>query len=139
MVRRSTEFGDACDGAGASLPGPVLVYQLDKPHFLWRGACSAKSREAAKTASRRQRFLARQVHLGFYQTEEQAARAYDRAAINKGAGDGGKIITNFDINDYAPELGMLQRISQTELVNALADERWRQCLATLTCLHPVWC
>lgn len=65
-----------------------------------------------------------QVHLGFFQTEEQAARAYDRAAINKGARDGGKIITNFALEDYMRELDMLRRISQEELVAALASERY---------------
>lgn len=64
----------------------------------------------------------KQVHLGFFPTEEQAARAYDRAAINKGARDGGKIITNFDIADYQHELDRLRRIGQHELVEALASE-----------------
>ena len=63
-----------------------------------------------------------QVHLGFFATEEQAARAYDRAAINKGARDNCKIITNFDISDYAEELELLQRIGQDQLVAALASE-----------------
>ena len=75
-----------------------------------------------------------QVHLGFFSTEAQAARAYDRAAINKGARDGGKIITNFELADYARELDMLHKISQDQLVAALANE---QCalLSTLAWLH----
>ncbi|KAK9795959.1 hypothetical protein WJX73_007337 [Symbiochloris irregularis] len=68
----------------------------------------------------------KQVHLGFFQTEDLAARAYDRAAINKGARDGGKIITNFALEDYVRELDMLRRISQEELVGALASESKRK-------------
>ena len=64
-----------------------------------------------------------QVHLGFFSSEELAARAYDRAAINKGAKEGtGKIITNFDIAEYNTELDWLRRISQEELVNVLSSE-----------------
>ena len=39
--------------------------------------------------------------LGDHDTEEEAARAFDRAAINKCGLDGAK--TNFDINDYLDE------------------------------------
>ena len=64
-----------------------------------------------------------QVHLGFFPSEEGAARAYDRAAINKGARDGGKIITNFALEDYMGELETLKRISQEELVTNLSSDR----------------
>ena len=92
-----------------------------------------------------------QVHLGFYEKEEQAAAAYDRAAINKGAKDGNKIVTNFNFNDYLAEIPMLYHLSQDELVSALGSERcalpllvWRPFTSTplytwlnvfLTCLH----
>lgn len=64
----------------------------------------------------------KQVHLGFFPTEDLAACAYDRAAINKGARDGGKIITNFDITNYMSELEYLRRIPQEQLVAALSSE-----------------
>ena len=61
--------------------------------------------------------------MGFYEKEEQAAAAYDRAAINKGAKDGSKIVTNFDFNDYLAEVPLLYHLSQEELVSALGSER----------------
>lgn len=68
-------------------------------------------------------FLACQVHLGFYETQEAAARAYDRAAINKGAQeDGGKIVTNFAIKDYGNDLDILRRITQDDLVSGLSSD-----------------
>ena len=76
---------------------------------------------------------AMQVHLGFYEKEEQAAAAYDRAAINKGAKDGNKIVTNFNFNDYLAEIPMLYHLSQDELVSALGSER---CALPLLVWHP---
>lgn len=64
----------------------------------------------------------KQVHLGFFPTEEAAARAYDRAAINKGAREKSKVITNFPIEEYDGELGILSAITQHEIVEALANE-----------------
>ena len=65
-----------------------------------------------------------QVHLGFFPTEEYAARSYDRAAINKGAKEhSGKIVTNFSIEHYSEELQVLRRVSQEDLIFALSTER----------------
>ena len=71
----------------------------------------------------------RQVHLGFFSSEEAAARAYDRAAINKGAHDEsgtGKLITNHSIDDYGAELEQLAALPTRALVSALADDRTRR-------------
>lgn len=65
----------------------------------------------------------RQVHLGYFTTEEQAARAYDRAAINKGYTDASKWVTNFDVGDYAADIRTLCSIDQGALVAALSTER----------------
>ena len=43
--------------------------------------------------------------LGDHDTEEEAARAFDRAAINKG---GVQARTNFNVMEYAAELDQLQ-------------------------------
>ena len=64
-----------------------------------------------------------QVHLGFFPTEEFAARAYDRAAINKGAQENTvRIVTNFELAEYADELDFLRQTPQQELIDALASE-----------------
>jgi hypothetical protein len=73
----------------------------------------------------------RQVHLGFFSSQEQAAAAYDRAAINKGFTDGSKWITNFAISNYAPELATLCSIKQARLITALASDRWAPALQSL--------
>ena len=62
------------------------------------------------------------MHLGFYLNEQLAARAYDRAAINKSAKDGSAAVTNFNIKDYEREVQVLSALSQDELMTALADE-----------------
>ena len=63
-----------------------------------------------------------QVHLGFFLSEQLAAKAYDRAAINKGAREGQAVATNFDVSTYSSELPVLSAMTQEDFVTALADE-----------------
>lgn len=51
-----------------------------------------------------------------HDTEEEAARAFDRAAINKA---GPAAATNYPITDYAKEMESLQKVSVSELVATL--------------------
>ena len=68
----------------------------------------------------------KQLHLGFFATEELAARAYDRAAIHKASTEGGGIVTNLDISEYAHEIEKLQRMTRKELLSMIADEKKQQ-------------
>jgi hypothetical protein len=63
----------------------------------------------------------KQLHLGFFFSEDEAARAYDRAAIFKAAVEGGTICTNMDINDYKDEIPTLQAMTQPELLQMLHE------------------
>lgn len=65
----------------------------------------------------------KQLHLGFFNTEELAARAYDRAAIHKASVEGGVIVTNLDISEYKGEIEKLQRMTRQELLAMIADEK----------------
>ena len=62
------------------------------------------------------------MHLGYFLSEQLAAKAYDRAAIIKGVSDGQTPATNFDMVNYDGEMKMLKAMDQTAFVNALADE-----------------
>jgi len=62
----------------------------------------------------------KQLHLGFFASEELAARAYDRAAIYKHGVERAPVTTNFDLTDYAGEMGALMRMTQQELLQMLA-------------------
>ena len=64
----------------------------------------------------------KQLHLGFFATEELAARAYDRAAIHKASTEGGVIVTNLDISEYAHEIEKLQLRAQEKVNKALESE-----------------
>lgn len=63
-----------------------------------------------------------QVHLGFFLSEQLAARAYDRAAINRSVLEGQKVATNFDMAVYSSEMEVLSAMDQDDFVIALADE-----------------
>ena len=87
----------------------------------------------------------RQLHLGFFASEEAAARAYDRAAIHK-AGPGGAAATaavssahplggaaplapppppptNFPLAEYEGEVATLQALTQAELLALLSERK----------------
>ena len=84
----------------------------------------------------------RQLHLGFFASEEAAARAYDRAAIHKagpaGAGAAASAAmtigsvaaavqppppTNFPLAEYEGEIAALQALTQAELLALLSERR----------------
>jgi hypothetical protein len=75
---------------------------LFRPTGKWRAQISA----SGKTTS-----------LGDHDTEEEAARAFDRAAINIKGGTAALI--NFDVSEYADEVPRLVKMSQAELVAEL--------------------
>lgn len=82
-------------------------------------------------------FEGRQVHLGFFGGEEEAAGAYDRALIIKWAaanGGAGAVLdpaishpsTNLDLKRYTKELSRLVAITPSQLLAALGNEHSRR-------------
>ena len=53
----------------------------------------------------------KRIYLGTFDTEEEGARAYDRAIIKQNLRNGDKIpaVTNFDISEYAGEMEQLRQ------------------------------
>ena len=72
-----------------------------------------------------------QYHLGYYETEEEAARVFDRASIVRGI-DKRRTRTNFDIKLYEQELPFIFDVSLKELQVCLDDERYYTLLHTHT-------
>ena len=54
------------------------------------------------------RITKKKIHLGSYHAIEDAARAYDRAAIANLGRD--RALTNFDIKEYADEFEELEKL-----------------------------
>ena len=67
------------------------------------------------------------VSVGYFDTEEAAARAYDRAAIGLLGRDSPNLQTNFDLADYANEpIPRLTGKSREEVKTTLKSERIKQ-------------
>ena len=63
-----------------------------------------------------------QVHLGYFASEQLAAKAYDRAVICKGEPEGHLVATNFDTLTYNEEMEVLKAMHPDAFVTALADD-----------------
>eukprot|EP00884_Botryococcus_braunii_P019806 jgi/Botrbrau1/6509/Bobra.0034s0082.1 len=65
-----------------------------------------------------------QIHLGFYFTEEGAARAYDRAAIIKALNDNArKVSLNFPIKNYEEDLPILCHIPLRKMSEDVPNDK----------------
>ena len=76
------------------------------------------------------RKVGRPTSLGCFDTEEAAARAYDRmmlwCELHGAAGTKAGVTTNFDPSEYAADIASLRASSQEDLVLALRAEGRRQ-------------
>ncbi|UPR00879.1 AP2-like ethylene-responsive transcription factor [Chloropicon primus] len=103
--RRSSASGSVSSGSKSRRAKPVVSKYRGVAVHRWTGRWEAHIWENGK-----------QLYLGSFETEEQAARAYDKAAIKLKKDNA---VLNFKLEEYQRELESLAEMTKEELITSL--------------------